>query len=272
MKNRVRAARTKLGFSQRALAELVGTSQQQIQRIETGKVAARLELATKLAAALKTPLPALFPGSAKPLRKAVEAYEARREPDEDVVSELANVGIETDVRAWFFRIRLRGHKQNQTFQVAPDQQRWLFRKVQDEDATGNQLTFVVFDTAEERIAINASELVYCHFMYELAAFVKEEKNDPGLTVEVFLAGNEQPLTFGVEPDSGSPDDEEDEGQFRGIFFDLETYADETGRVYFEDEDGEDVFLRAGDIALLKVPLLVVDSEYDPDEEFEDAPT
>nr|WP_246494612.1 helix-turn-helix domain-containing protein [Brenneria izadpanahii] len=45
LQNKIKQFRTQLSITQRGLAESVGTSQQQIQRIETGKVAAKLGLA-----------------------------------------------------------------------------------------------------------------------------------------------------------------------------------------------------------------------------------
>ena len=256
----------KLDFTQRDLAELVGTSQQQIQRIETGKIAARLELASKLAAALKTPLPQLFPAAAKPLRKVVKAYQQRQLPDDDEVHDLATAGIEADSRAWYFKIRLRGHKESLQFEIAPSEQRWLFKKVQLEEPAAQGLTFVVFDTASERVAINARELLYCHFLFESAYFGQEETPQSSSDVEVYFCGDADPLTFAVDPDDGDPEDEEDEGQFRGIFFGLELHPQEEDRLHYTDEDGEDVFIRTGDVALLRVPLLIVDPEFESEEE------
>ncbi|MBE3275230.1 helix-turn-helix transcriptional regulator, partial [Klebsiella pneumoniae] len=37
MQNKIKELRTQLSITQRELADMVGTSQQQIQRIETGK-------------------------------------------------------------------------------------------------------------------------------------------------------------------------------------------------------------------------------------------
>lgn len=45
LQNNIKQLRTQLSITQRELAFMVGTSQQQIQRIETGKVAAKLSLA-----------------------------------------------------------------------------------------------------------------------------------------------------------------------------------------------------------------------------------
>jgi DNA-binding XRE family transcriptional regulator len=248
------------------LAELVGTSQQQIQRIETSKLAARLELATKLAAALRTPLARLFPAAAKSLRKVAKAREERRAPDEEEIRELAKAGLEADARAWYFQARLRGHKESLQFQISPTEQRWLFGKVQLERSHTEGLTFVIFETASDRIAINTRELVYCHFLFELSYFVEEEAPELSTSVEVFFSGDIEPVTFSVEPDTGSTDDEEDEGQFRNIFFDLDLDPQPEDRIYFEDEDGEDVFLRSGDVALLRVPLFVLDPEFEAEDE------
>lgn len=65
MLNRVKQLREKLNISQQKLAELVNTSQQQIQRIESGSIATRIELATNLSVALGKPLNAVFPGIKK---------------------------------------------------------------------------------------------------------------------------------------------------------------------------------------------------------------
>ncbi len=61
MQNKIKELRTQLSITQRELADMVGTSQQQIQRIETGKVAAKLGLAQAISAVLKKPLNAVFP-------------------------------------------------------------------------------------------------------------------------------------------------------------------------------------------------------------------
>jgi transcriptional regulator with XRE-family HTH domain len=262
MKNRVKASRLKLGLTQRDLAERAGTSQQQIQRIETGKVAARLDLAAKLAEALESPLTALFPGAAKSLRSLVRQREDQHHPTEETYVDLSKAGLEADIRAWFFRVLLRGQEEPLTFRISPAEQRRLFSVVQGEDEVGHGLPFVVFETLNEMVAINLRQLVYCHFLFEVAAFVGEEDEELPIAAQIFLAGDRKALTFDVDPDDGTPDDEDDEGEFRHIFASMELSVDETERFHFTDEDGEDVFLRAGDVALLKVPLSVVDPDYE----------
>lgn len=52
LQNHIKQLRTQQSITQRELAFMVGTSQQQIQRIETGKVAAKLSLAQAICNAL----------------------------------------------------------------------------------------------------------------------------------------------------------------------------------------------------------------------------
>lgn len=62
MKNRIVHLRYHLGLSQRALAKLVGMSQQHLQRLETNDaIDPSLALARRLAAALEVPLEVVFP-------------------------------------------------------------------------------------------------------------------------------------------------------------------------------------------------------------------
>jgi DNA-binding XRE family transcriptional regulator len=64
-KNRIQELRTALGLTQRQLASMVGTSQQQIQRLETGLQAARLDLAARICSALGKPIQQVFPATKK---------------------------------------------------------------------------------------------------------------------------------------------------------------------------------------------------------------
>lgn len=263
MNNKIRSLRIKKGISQRELAKLVGTSQQQIQRVETGQVAARLELATKLGHALGVPLTVLFPDSKQPLRKFSKeiAEEPKYLPSNKAYADLEQSGIEADPRVWTILIWLRGHESALQFEVEPAEKRRLFRLVQDEKPADGSMSFVLFETADECVAVNLRELTYCHFLFdglEASLATKQVQQDEMETpVVAYLSGNRHPLEFGVEADAGSPDDEDDEGEFRSILFNIETHVEEHDRFHFTDEDGEVVFLRAGDLALLRIPLWVI---------------
>lgn len=66
--NRIRVVREELGLSQQALATKIGTSQQQVQRIEAGMQSVRHDLALKICAALGTPIGKVFPRIDKAVR------------------------------------------------------------------------------------------------------------------------------------------------------------------------------------------------------------
>jgi DNA-binding XRE family transcriptional regulator len=271
MNNKIKALRLKAGISQRELAKRVGTSQQQIQRVETGQVAARLELATKLSRSLGVPLTVLFPGSKKALGKFAKEVndEPQYLPSNEAYAGLERSGIEADPRVWTMLTRLRGHQKAIKFEIEPAERRRLFQLIQDENPADRAMSFVLFDTEDERVAVNLRELTYCHFLFDGPAASVATTQDPmEKGVVAYLSRNNSPLEFGVEPDAGSSDDENDEGSFRNIFFHMETHVEEHDRFHFEDEDGEDVFLRAGDLALIRVPLWVISPETEEEDDNE----
>lgn len=256
-KNRVKQIRTRLKLSQRALAAAVGTSQQQIQRIETGAVAARLDLATKLSKALGEPVDRIFPGSGKVIEKLQAEFKNSRHAPSKTYSELSEHGVEADPAIWHLKILLRGHEKELMFEIPPAERRRLYSMVQRET---DALSFVVFDTEDACIAINLGELAYCHFLFDIGVIRDEQEEDEESGVEIYFAGSTKCFEFSPEVDDRDPDDEGDEGDFGSIFRSLETSPERHERYRFTDVDGEDVFLRAGDIALLQVPLWVLKPE------------
>lgn len=267
--NKVKSIRTKLGLTQRQLADLVGTSQQQIQRIETGKIAARLALATAIAAALGKSLNAVFPGSEKAIA-AIEGgiHASRYLPDAEALDQVGSTGIELDSAEHCLKVWMRGHVEPIFFPLLAHEKRRVFRAVQDESTDSESISFVVFDSADKRVAINLAELFACQFLFEPLVTLDDpdssKVSEPlnGSEVFVYQSRQQEPIRFVPESDLGDPDDEGDEGYFGNIFQMLETNPAHFERVHFEDEDGESVFLRVGNLALLSVPLWVVDSSLD----------
>ena len=92
IQNNIKQLRTQLSITQRELAYMVGTSQQQIQRIETGKVAAKLGIAQAICSALDKPLNIVFPESDQLIN---DFHKKRRKTDDDLEA-IATSGIEMD--------------------------------------------------------------------------------------------------------------------------------------------------------------------------------
>lgn len=163
--NKIKTFRAKEGLSQKNLAELVGTSQQQIQRIETGKQAIRIDLATKVCNALGGTMETIFPKAGRILRRAQKSASSNAEMlgDSQLEEELDKAGVEIDPTIWYFQYRLRGSAEG-ILQVS--------RRVHSElwDAVQRQRyeTFVTFEAGGSVILLNLDHLVFCHTHSPLA--------------------------------------------------------------------------------------------------------
>lgn len=262
--NKVKSIRTKLGLTQRELAYLVGTSQQQIQRIESGQIAARLTLAADIAAALNKPLNVVFPGSMGALAKAVGELDTRvQRPRDEDLEQLHQTGVEWDSAEHCLKVWLQGHTEAIYFPISPQEKRRLFKVIQNEMGDRDLASFVVFDSWDKRIAINLAQLTACQFLFEPTVGVHEPDSSAVSKplnkehVFVFPKGAAEPMKFEPEADLAVDDDEDAMGDFGNIFFRLELNPASSDRLHFQDVDGESVFLRVGNLALLSVPLWVI---------------
>jgi DNA-binding XRE family transcriptional regulator len=249
--NKVKAFRLKKNLTQRELAEKAGTSQQQIQRIETGQIAARLDLALRISTVLEKPLSAIFPGS----KQALEKLQKEKELgyiDGTTLSRISDHGIEADNKIYYFKFLLRGHSDEIILSISPQESRRLFKLVQLESGT----KFIVFDGDEYAVALNLSQLVYCHFLFEVLPFLPEPDQEEHPDLKVYFNENKNHLSFQAEPDHL-----EEDGTFRSILSFLESDPEDSERIHFEDVDGESVFIRIGDIALLYIPLWVLEFDF-----------
>lgn len=264
MENRIQALRKKKRLSQKQLAELVGTSQQQIQRIETGKQAVSFYLALGIGKALEVPIQTVFPKTReafKSLRKGQTPIEARDDPK--FMEKIEKAGLYSESDLWVFRFRLRGGLEKKWPLSGPERTR-LWYAVQ---RSGDE-PFVVFDSAEVRVILNLNHLIYCHFLYA-APFESPSEENEELTVSVYLADSSVPLYFDVDPDDPPPEDiAEDEGQFRCLCVEADMFTGEyEDEVFsFMDADGETAFFRAQDVAMITIPLAVVEPELLDDED------
>lgn len=251
IQNNIHKLRTALGLSQRALAVAVGTSQQQIQRVESGVQKARLDLAVKIAEALNSNLQQVFPNLSLPA--SVKNRKIKKEEAESVIEKaFAKAGIDPDVRYWTVKI---GFVDGRSFfyPVAADEKERISSIVWN-----STFDFIVFDTRTKRVAINGSKIGYCHFLFDLGVLEEDEEECNECKVVVNFIGSQSPVSFDVDPDEKEIE-EDDQGfssQLQGMFISIEgSSADEQQVLVFDDEDGERVFLRTSQILTLEAPLL-----------------
>ena len=211
----------------------------------------------------------LFPGSARALNVLKKQREAKPRllPSDETYTRVAATGLEVDPALWFFRIQLRGQIDVIDFPVEPDEKRRLFGLVQSQSNDDDAPSFIVFDSANERVGLNLAHLLYCHFRYEVrkADSNEDQESDDSVAMAYFV-DRSVPVEFAVDTARNA---EDDSGLFGAVLFELDAQQLVRGqRIYFEDGEGEDVFVRAEDLAMLRVPLWVVDPEVLNDDEEE----
>lgn len=275
IENRIKALREKKGLSQKQLAALVGTSQQQIQRIETSKQSIRFDMALQVCKALEASMQTVFPQTKETLTQARRRGQTLSDMlhDREFRDELEKVGVDMELDLWFFKYRLRGGAEG-IWPVSGPERRRLWRAVQRVDSE----QFVVFDSEETKVVLNLNHLTYSHFLFEPSdrGYLQKENKDGEVmregAVSVYMADSPEPLYFDVDPDWPPEDPAEDEGQLRFLVVVADTIMeDDTNEVfYFMDGDGETAFFRAWDVAMIEIPLRLLEPELlDDDEETND---
>ncbi|MCA7014570.1 helix-turn-helix transcriptional regulator [Dickeya dadantii] len=256
--NKIKQFRTQLSITQRELAEMVGTSQQQIQRIEAGKIAAKLGLAQAICAVLNKPLGAVFPDGDEVL-KEFRTY--RSQTDEDL-NDFAASGIEIDNCTWFVKLYLRGHQDSLVLPISAADKRRFYAYFQEKAYPGVE-RFFVFDSDRHRYALNTREVAFHQFLFEPLVPVSNDENaneedDYYYNVLITLENGGPVIGLSVESDEPEDEDTGDLGQLEAFFGMLECDPEPTERYVITDIDGEDAFIRMGSIAMVKVSLEVLE--------------
>jgi transcriptional regulator with XRE-family HTH domain len=233
IENNIRKIRVWKGISQRELAQLANTSQQQIQRIEAGTQAARVDLAERIAAALKVELHELFPGLLWLRRRS----EAKRD-------EFAKAGVELDDAMHRVYVRLRD---------GTDEEFVVGRKVADRLRVFSKRIekprFAVFDTFTHRVALNLREVAFWQFLSDPFVTPKDdETEEPDEELKLWIVGKAEPEVFGVNYDRDYDEVSGELGNLSGFFYDLSTTDDLVRPLWFEDDDEEEIVVDPSAIA------------------------
>lgn len=264
LQNNIKQLRTQLSITQRELAFMVGTSQQQIQRIETGKVAAKLSLAQAICNALDKPLNVVFPESD---RLISDFRKKRRKTDEDL-EVIATSGIEMDSGLWTVKLWLQGQQDYLLLPISAADKRRFYYHFQEQTAP-NTDRFFVFDSSGYRYALNMREVVFHQFLSDgFTPIMSEEEDDNAddyFNVHITLVNGGPVIPLSVESDAPQNEETDDIGQLN-VFFDTLDYEPETtDRFMITDEDGEDAFIRIGSIAMVRVALDALEPVEDDEE-------
>ncbi|MEH2486172.1 helix-turn-helix transcriptional regulator [Bradyrhizobium sp. AZCC 2230] len=244
VKNRIAHLRKARGLTQQALAKLAGTSQQQVQRIEAGVQGAQLELALKISAALGAELPDVFPSLDPKPKKGLR--DSRYFIDS---AKLREAGLDPDPKSWtvkFFAFDGRVFEY-----VVPSDEKDRLEKIFSRTGEG----IVVFSARTHWVAINQNRIAATQFLFDLGVSFEDEKEEK-LELRLHLISAEQPIVFGIEPDTLllEEDDDGSASQMQNLFSQLETgFVNEM--VDFYDEDRERVYLMPTQMLVVEVPVV-----------------
>lgn len=282
-RNNLKAVRKKAGLTQTDLAKKVQTSQQQIQRIEAGQTV-RLDLAMRICNALSTTLGKVFPEAKPGLKRLHKAKDAGEfwEIAHDASDDLAKGGLDGDFRQWHLVVTLTsGAKRSYPLAGVELSRVWraLQEKAKPKDET---LEFVAFDTDECTVALNPAYVAHALACWDPPTTVFERPERSQSTASFYLVNGPEPLEIQCEPDPEIPEDldhdsEEyldihDKGQFRSLFYTLETWAERNSFEQITDIDGESNLIKLDVVAAVEAPHWLLGYEYDEAGEESDAGT
>jgi DNA-binding XRE family transcriptional regulator len=268
-KNSIRVLRKKKGMTQSQLAEVAKTSQQQIQRIESGVQSARFDVALQICAALQAPMQEVFPATKKPLGRSLAKGNTFEDllKDEDIREKMEKAGVDMDLRIFTVELLLRNGV-TLFYGVSRQERDRLWKEAQQPDAVEK---FFIFDSDEERVAVNRNHLVFIQFLFDppnvrIKSATDTDDPDGGeeFLMKIYTTATSDPLELGVDPDEVAYIDviegKADEGQARvqSLMEDIGMCVEEKDVFHFTDEDGETAFFRAEYVALLSVPLRTVE--------------
>ncbi len=126
------------------------------------------------------------------------------------------------------------------------------------------LNFFEFDTTTHRILMQSSQLIFFQFLFEPQynddfPNTSEEEEDP-YAVKVYFTDNSNPMIFNVEVDQPDLADEGGQGEMNNFLFYALNAHEEEQLLHFTDEDGEPAFFKASRIALVEIPLAILQAE------------
>lgn len=252
--NRIKEFRQSKKLSQRALAKLSNISQQHLQRLEAGSAPIRIDLALTISEALGSQIGKVFPTLAPILQK----FPGQKLRSEAALQKLEEAGVEVESGIWTVELGLRAGEEKQFTIPAADKNRLAGVLLHP----GGQ-KFFVFDSERYGVAIALDHTTYVRLMWDRAGQLHKVEADYEPGIAVWMNGRADTLQFDAEPDE--EEDPGEPGQLRSLLWHLE--HDPEDFVSFLDEDGEAVYLRRDDIAIIAISHSLLEPiEYDDDED------
>jgi hypothetical protein len=173
--------------------------------------------------------------------------------EEDYGEDMQEANTDVDPAPWAFKYQLRGGV-NGVLPLIDIEKKRVLRAVRRDRPNE---TFAVFDSGETRIVLNLDHLTFCHFLFHPDKLVRPDRHPPE-EIQVSMADSNEPLFFEVA-DVWNTDDAEEAAQFAQIIATAKSLLRGEDEVFhFTDGGGEQAFLRANDVAMIRIPRWVVE--------------
>jgi len=269
--NNIKKLRFDRKWSQGKLASLVNTSPQLIQRIETGAQAARLQLAIDISAAFNEPIENVFPGMTYALGDFASEYDATKAMTDSKYKAIRKTGIEPDPKVYSIKVLLRGHKEYQYLKNIPAAEiDRIFHLMQSEPIDESECSFMVFESAESKIAINLRSISECQTVVEssemaLNAIEGEEDlalhNGFGDCAIMYFTDNPNPTYIEMDLETSNDDDYYNDGNhLNRAFYALDSGIPIHDKIFISDSNANDHLITAGDVSFLLAPHRMLESD------------
>ncbi len=205
---------------------------------------------------------AVFPNAGSVVEKFV-GTSAADSLQPDLLRELREVGIEGDSRGHTIRVWIAGHADPIFFSLTPGEIDRVWNLIQSgESSDPNGAPFIVFNTEAYTVILNLEVLDLSHFLFDLSGaedpLVDSDGDVHSCKVRLFFRDRQSPLDFAVHPEDGAG--RKPAGQFGSILMTMELLLRRFSRFNFRDVDGEDVFVRVANLAMLMVPRVVLNPD------------
>ncbi len=168
----------------------------------------------------------------------------------------------SELKKWFIKYRLRNGLERCYPILIPEKEELWGRlpKIGEQ----KELNFIEFDSLTHRILIQSSELMFFQFLFEPlyskeAQDINNESVDSS-AVKIYFIDNQNPMIFHVDADEYDPTDESDEGQMNNFVYYASNVCQEEEWLQLTDEDGETAFFKASGIALVEIPLKILQTK------------
>jgi transcriptional regulator with XRE-family HTH domain len=279
--------RNSIGMTRSELAGRLGCSPIQLDRFERCHDPIPLPMALALPGILDTEPGRIFPEAARAFealrQERTKVQDGRIHLPRELIEAFREQGIEAENALHTLTIRLTGSSKWLAFRIHRREAERLRNALHGPLELSGPSCFLRFDSFTESIAVHPSRLEVCHFLFDPMGLLpalapKAPAGDPeegpepdpetgenSSLVRVYLKGEPEPLTFGLDPGEDAEVSFPDLGQLAALLEQLESGPEAGDRVSFIDVDGEEVFIRAEGLAMIRIPHhLMFNLEDEPD--------